>query len=455
MKTIMILISFLVFCSLMNGQNPELLEVSKDKRYLVTRDNQPFMWLGGTAWELIHRLDRQEVDYYLTHRMNKGFTVIQTVILAELDGLNTPNAYGHTPLISNDPTRINEEYFEHVDYVLQKAEELGMYIGLLPTWGDKFNKVWGTGPEIFSPHNAKIFGEILGRRYADQNNVIWILGGDRWPEDEEDREIINAMAEGIRNYDQIHLITYHPSGGHKATDFFNEPWLDLDMFQTGHDRTTRDYAFVGESRKVTPPRPVINGEPRYENHPDRFKPEIYGWMDDSDVRTAAYWSMLSGAAGYTYGCHDIWQMFTISRRAINGARTDWRESLHLPGSTHVMHMKKLLLSFPWQKMINDQSIVLNENRKDSMYIVCSMGKARDFIIAYTTMGRPIVPNLSKMNAERIQAFWYNPRDGYSVEIGKYNTSERHEFKPWSVGRGSDFVLVIMDTESDYSLPEIK
>lgn len=94
------------------------------------------------------------------------------------------------------------------------------------------------------------------------------------------------------------------------------------MFQSGHDRTTKDHEFVRAGRSVTPARPVINGEPRYVNHPDRFKPDIYGWMDDSDVRTSAYWSMLSGAAGYTYGCHDIWQMFDVRRTAINGARTN-------------------------------------------------------------------------------------------------------------------------------------
>jgi hypothetical protein len=113
--------------------------------------------LGGTAWELIHRLDKEEIDKYLTDRAEKGFTVIQTVILAELDGLNTPNAYGDKPLLNNDPTKLNKKYFELVDYVLDKADELGLYVGLLPTWGDKFNRKWGAGPEIFNTTNAEKF----------------------------------------------------------------------------------------------------------------------------------------------------------------------------------------------------------------------------------------------------------------------------------------------------------
>jgi hypothetical protein len=137
--SILIISALILYNSSICGQQLPLIKISDDKRFLVTQNDKPFFWLGGTAWELIHRGNREEIDHYLTDRANKGFTVIQTVILAELDGLNTPNAYGHTPLIDHNPTRINEDYFEHVDYVINKAEEVGIYIGLLPTWGDKFN----------------------------------------------------------------------------------------------------------------------------------------------------------------------------------------------------------------------------------------------------------------------------------------------------------------------------
>jgi hypothetical protein len=435
-----------------NGQELTALKVSDNKRYLVSQDNDPFFWLGGTAWELIHRLNREEVDFYMTDRMNKGFTVIQTVILAELDGLNTPNAYGNIPLINGDPTTINEEYFKHVDYVIDAAERFGLYIGLLPTWGDKFNKAWGVGPEIFTAENAKTFGEILAKRYSNYANIIWILGGDRWPEDDEDEAIINAMAEGILLHDSTHLITYHPSGNRLATDYFNEEWLGIDMYQTGHNRTRKDFEFVWKSREVKPVRPVVNGEPRYENHPDRFQPEVYGWMDDSDVRNAAYWTMLSGAAGYTYGSHDIWQMYGVDKEPVNGARTEWRESLNLPGSRQLKLMKDLLTAFPWQQMKNDQSLVLNENNLDSTYIIGSISERKDFMILYTPMGKPITPDLSRIDAKNVIAYWFNPRDGHTKRIGEYNVTEKIEFKPWSVGRGSDFVLIILDENANYALP---
>ena len=44
------------------------------------------------------------------------------------------------------PTTPNENYFKHVDYIIDKAAEEGLVIGLLPTWGDKVTKSWGWVP---------------------------------------------------------------------------------------------------------------------------------------------------------------------------------------------------------------------------------------------------------------------------------------------------------------------
>ena len=82
---------------------PPRLKVSENRRFLVYEDGRPFFYLGDTAWELFHRLNREEADRYLQDRARKGFTVIQAVALAELDGLDDPNPYGHLPLLDNDP----------------------------------------------------------------------------------------------------------------------------------------------------------------------------------------------------------------------------------------------------------------------------------------------------------------------------------------------------------------
>src|SRR5918993_5182492 len=197
------------------------LRVSETRRFLVTATGAPFFWLGDTAWELFHRAGREEAERYLRKRAEQRFTVVQAVALAEMDGLHVPNAYGDLPLRNNDPAQPNEAYFAHVDWVVAKANALGLYVGLLPTWGDKWNKRTGAGPEIFSPENARRYGEWLGARYKDAS-IIWIVGGDRPVETDLHRDIVRAMAQGLRAGDGgAHLITFHPPGANSSSTWFH------------------------------------------------------------------------------------------------------------------------------------------------------------------------------------------------------------------------------------------
>src|SRR6187431_1407813 len=102
------------------------LQVTKDGHYLQYEDGTPFFWLGDTGWELFHRLDKEEIEGYLQNRKQKGFNVIQAVILAEFDGLKKPNRYGEIPLRDLDPTKPNEKYFELVDWTIQQAMKNNM-----------------------------------------------------------------------------------------------------------------------------------------------------------------------------------------------------------------------------------------------------------------------------------------------------------------------------------------
>ncbi len=88
------------------------------------------------------------------------------MVFAECDGITVPNPYGQLPLIDQYPTRSTEAYFTHVVSLIERAATAGLVIGLLPTWGDKVvDRMWGVGPEVFTPENARIYGEFLGQRY--------------------------------------------------------------------------------------------------------------------------------------------------------------------------------------------------------------------------------------------------------------------------------------------------
>lgn len=431
------------------------LEVSKNGRFLVHADSTPFFYLGDTAWELFHRLNREEVDTYLENRRAKGFTVIQAVVLAELDGLDVPNPYGETPLIENNPAKPNEAYFQHVDYIVETAKEKGLYIGMLPSWGDKWNKRWGVGPEVFTPENARAYGRFLGKRYDDDPNIIWILGGDRIPENEDHRKIIRAMAEGIQETDQgKHLMTFHPMGGRSSSEFFhNDNWLDFNMLQSSHGSYDNpNYKQVSSDYSLTPVKPTMDSEPRYEDHPVNWNPEN-GWFNHFDVRQAAYWGLFAGGFGTTYGCHNIWQMHEPGHEPISSARHTWKETLDLPGAWDMKHVRNLIMSRPFLNRIPDQSLISASPDSGAGHVQATRGK--HYAMLYIPTGKNITVNPEKIAGDKIKSWWYNPRTGEAEANEIFSNKGTHEFDPPGEStRGNDWILVLDDAAKDFPVPGV-
>jgi hypothetical protein len=440
------LVSLLPFLSAWHLR-AQTLSVSENQRYLQTEDGTPFFWLGDTAWELFHRLDRKEATHYLQDRADKGFNVIQAVVLAELDGLNTPNAYGETPLADNDPGKPNEAYFRHVDFIVDQAASLGMYIGMLPTWGDKFNKRWGIGPEIFNPENARAFGEFLGNRYKDKP-VIWILGGDRIPEEEEDYAIIRAMAEGLAAGDEgQHLMTYHPMGEQNSADFFHQDeWLDFNMFQSGHGkRAYPNYQLTAKNYQRAPAKPTLDGEPNYEDIPIGFKIEN-GRFDDTAVRRAAYWSVLAGALGHTYGNNNIWQMWEPGHEAQIFAATPWHEALEHPGAYQMGYMRELFESRNFTTLSPDPGLVVSAEGEQAIQAAAG----DDFIMVYLPAHESVEVDPRKISGRKINVWWFDPRTGDCVNIGTFKNRQTYSFR--TPDEDKDWVLLIDDASSEYGRP---
>jgi hypothetical protein len=418
------------------------LVISDNKRYLVHKDGTPFFYFADTAWQLFHRLTREEINHYFQNRVKKGFTVIQAVILAELDGLETPNRYGITPLRNNNPQTPNEAWFEWIDEVISMAREQGLYIALVPTWGDKVDKKWGTGPEIFTIENAYEYGKYLGNRYKKTPNIIWMNGGDR-SADGKNFAIWDALAKGIKSEDRQHLMTFHPQGERSSSEWFHQSdWCDFNICQTSHSQT--DYGIyerlLVKDYQLNPIKPCMDAEPRYEDIPIGFNP-ANGRFDDSDVRQSLYWSLFSGGFGYTYGCNSIWQFYEEGRKPMCDARRSWQESLDLPGSFAIKYARALLESFDYLSRVPDQDFIISRNNNNKEKVVATRGTG--YALIYIPTGKETVISLDKMNtAKQIQLSWFQPCTGIRKPIKITEAKGNYTARPATQGKGNDWVLIL-------------
>ena len=474
MKQLLFILLFFIACTLqaqeVKWQGPSVdlkngkLKVSDNHRFLVFENGKPFFYLGDTAWELFHRLSKADAEKYLENRRQKGYTVIQAVALAELDGLNAANAEGEKPLIDNNLTNLNEKYFAHMDWVIKKAEEKGIFIGLLPTWGDKWNKKWGAGPEIFTPENARIYGKMIGSRYKNSPNILWILGGDRPVDSLVHRQIIQEMALGIKEGDGgNHLISFHPPGGGGSAQYFhNETWLDFNMRQNGHSMSyTERYHMTAKDYALTPTKPVIDAEPIYEDHPINFNPDQNGHSTSADVRRPLYWNLFSGACGHTYGHHSVWQMWSPEREPVNRPLMPWYEAIDQSGSAQMVFGRLLMESRPFLTRIPDNSIIVTDKVASSVpgagsyQFVATRDQEGTYAMVYVPIGRKFSVRMDVIKGKDVAAWWFNPRNGKAELIGKYANIGTQPFLSPDPGENLDWILVLDDASKKYPAPGAK
>ncbi len=431
------------------------LEISRNQRFFKTSNNQPFFWLGDTAWLLFKKLDRKEAERYLEIRKQQGFNLVQVMLLHEL---GVSNYQGTKALVDEDlsqalvseghrPAEPSEyDYWDHVDYVVDLAEKKGLWMAMVPIWGTPVQQ------GKVSVEQAKSYTQFLLARYGNKPNIIWLNGGDTFGN--KKTEVWQAIGNTLAKGDHKHLITFHPRGRKMSGEWFHQQsWLDFNMFQSGHRHYHQDIAqdsyrfgpdnwrYVALDYQRKPARPTLDGEPSYEEIPHGLhNPDAPRWQAD-DLRRYAYWSVFSGAAGFSYGHNSVMQFYRggEGERAFSALST-WQKALDAPGAAQMRHLKSLMLAHDYFSRVPDQRLVVNQGEK-YQYLAATRGQGYALIYSYT--GREILVKLGYISGQKVQAKWYDPRSGQYRTIGTFvNSGQRRFNPPGEPGDGNDWVLVL-------------
>ena len=222
----------------------EPMRASSDGHSLLV-GNEPFFWLGDTAWALWTTMHHNQVTYYLDDAKAKGFNIIQVFLTTAWSGNGDSgeNAFGESPFINNDPTRLNPEYFDFAEWVIEQASQRGLYVAIM--FGEPGRARDSRVPyPIANDQEGYDYGHAVGERLRKQtleNKIIWIGGQDRSPFGDLGIESWKAMSEGlsdgingVREFDQnsdysTTFTSFHPNGGQSSFRYFQNEWAGLDF----------------------------------------------------------------------------------------------------------------------------------------------------------------------------------------------------------------------------------
>ena len=421
-----------------------MTKLSIEGRYLY-ENGKPFFWLGDTAWRLFHCLDLEQSRLYFKNRADKGFNVIQAVMTNQVTGRDT--VVNGVPVKSKDMdafiSKDNGAYWAYVESVVSAAKDMGLYMALLP--------VWGTAAKdgFINETNAERYIKFLAQRFSAFDNIIWLLGGDIRGDNYFD--VWDICGKTLKEHSPGKLVGFHPFGRTSSSYWFNDcQWLDFNMFQSGHRRHDQNnlsswdeaaaqepwhgedsYLYVEADLNKKPLRPVLDGEPSYEHIPQGLHNPSEPYWEEHHVRRYAWWSVLAGACGHTYGDNSIMQFFGTGSPGAYGVKDTWEEGLHHAGSGHMGFLKSLMQEIgftdgqPLQGLSDDMSVRVFGNDR--------------YVIAYIYNGNGFVLK-GDVSAD---GWWYDPSCGARSYFGRVNLAEGRNMRPPAKNIGhNDWALLL-------------
>lgn len=439
----------------MNEWNRNPLRVSENRKYLMEGE-EPFFWLGDTAWLMLQKLDEESMYTYLRNRKEKGYNVIQTVLVHTLPGVSESGC-SLAPGIKNvtEPA-----YWEFVEKALDMAKEMGLYLGLLPAWGSLVKD------GVLNEENTGRYAEFLGSRFEKYPNIIWILGGD--VRGDAGAAVFREEAEILKKHNPERLVTYHPFGRTSSSLWFHEEkWLDFNMYQSGHRRYDQaslgewddnagketffgedSWKYVERDHGYDTMKPTLDGEPSYEGIPQGLHNPRNPYWEEWDVRRYAYWSVFEGAAGHTYGSNAIMQFYTPAEgKGAYGVRESWQDAMHHPGAAQLRYLKELMESVDFTNGEPEDKLLLFGQKERYHRIAVFAGE--DYVFCYDYSGDEFLLDLWYYKDKQMDAYWMNPQDGTYSYITTLQGVEKWLASPVArKDRANDWVLVLRERKEN-------
>jgi hypothetical protein len=418
------------------------LKLSADQRYLVDQINRPFLIIGDSAWSLIVEPGPAQVDLYLKDRAAKGFNLLLVNLLEHKFSTQPPKLRDGTPpfAFNGDFATPTDRYFRYAEEILRKAEGRGIALLLCPAYLG-----YGGGDEGFfqemvrcGPQKVRTYGRYIGKRFRNNRNLIWVVGGDFTPPPDQ-RWTVEELAAGIRDEDTVHLMTVHCGPGDSAATLYgNRGWFQLNNVY--HYREDLYAACLEQDARV-PRWPYFLIETAYEGE-HKTTPDC--------IRRQAYWPLLSGAFGILYGNSPLWH---FGSRGVYDQGGDWVAALNSRGAQDMARLAKEFRRLEWWLLrpdVDHKLVIAGYGTFGKLdYISAARSNAGTLGVAYLpaagSASRTLTVDLSRFIGP-VFANWFSPTDGRLTPVPGSPLPNSGQFELKSPGDNrtgtNDWLLVL-------------
>lgn len=423
-----------------NAEHRFVASVSADGRYFLDQNGNPLLIRGDSPWAGMTRWSPEQAELYFTNRETRGFnaSIVSLVGAVANGGPSDDGATfdGLVPFVDGVVTHWNERYWQRVDTILRSACAHGNTIFLYPMDGWNVDKVF-SGVDV---DEARRFGAMVARRYANFPNLVWMTGGDFFARDQHANEVFAAMLDGIRSTGNDKPFSIQ-LGYHKSlsTDspFWQSrvDWNFVYTYQPTYKAVSDAYRRVGGRD----PRPALFGEANYEgeNNQENTPPTT-----NETLRRQVLWALTSGSPGDFFGSDD-WEF-----------HPGWEARLDTPAVAQLQKIRDFFAARSWWTLVpdDDDPLVtadrgtrLTEDAEldvlDNDYATAARSADGTWGIVYVPTGRTLTLDLARF-APPVTIAWIDPADTSRPPVPTVADGGKVTTPGVNSDGGSDWLLLI-------------
>jgi hypothetical protein len=415
-----------VMVSAYTGANPlyrhGFLRVSKNGRNLEHADGTPFLWMGDTAWFGLTRGADAEWSEYLDFRVRGRFSVIQVAALGAWPKLLPASVPIPRPFRPDGEP--DDAYWDRIEARIAEANERGLVVLLIglarpPQKADL--------PNVDRTEYARY---VAARFFGD--HVIFSPNFDQ-----RYQPLFDRVAENLRGFTTLHLITQHPNTQNLQNDIYvPKAYLGFTGLQSGHHEGDVNAAYTAARewparlRSLQPAKPVINIEAMYDGRGDNGGT---AWREQ-DARKLGWISWLSGALGYTYGAGETARKVPGSAGGMWGFNQDpgawdcWRKAVVWPSAAQMTVLRDFFASLEWWRLEPAPRRLHTGVASPERQPLFALADNRSFGVAYLPASGALTLDLGVFS-KPVNAVWIDPLSGRRIRADEAPNQDAREFTP--------------------------